>query len=103
MCDVDPVHVLDFVNLYTYYTLQTKMDPDSGYPLDELSPLAQQLFVSQGCNCTKVSEILARKPHVVYHAIKKGLARVSDDVIMNTSHKVSSIVYLVYVHLKLRV
>lgn len=64
------------------------MDPDSGDPLDELTPVAQQQLESLGCSCTKVSEVLESKNAAVYTAIKEGLNRANEGAISN-AQKVS--------------
>ena len=59
------------------------MDPDTGEPLDELAPAAQECLEELGCSCTKVSEVLQSKNSAVYAAIQEGLDKANKEAISN--------------------
>ena len=54
------------------------MNPDTGEPLDTLTPQAQQRIQTLGSRSTKVSEIVAQEDQAVFTAIKEGLDTVND-------------------------
>ncbi|XP_059579546.1 long-chain-fatty-acid--CoA ligase ACSBG2 [Alligator mississippiensis] len=58
-------------------TLKCKVDPESGAPLDELSPEAVQFCQEVGSRATRVSEVLSTRDPAVYQAIQLGVERVN--------------------------
>ncbi|XP_025049260.1 long-chain-fatty-acid--CoA ligase ACSBG2-like [Alligator sinensis] len=58
-------------------TLKCKVDPESGAPLDELSPEALQFCRELGSQATRVSEVLSMQDPAVYQAIQQGVERVN--------------------------
>ena len=59
------------------------MDPDTGEPTDELSPVAIQAIAALGSKCTKVSEVIQQKDEAVYPAIQKGLDKANEESVSN--------------------
>ena len=59
---------------------QCKIDPDTGEPLNTLTPKAQQLIQDLGSQKTKVFEIVAEPDKAVVEAIRKGLCKVNEEV-----------------------
>ena len=64
------------------------MDPDSGEPLDDLTPAAVESLEELGCSCTKVSQVLETRDSAVYTAIQEGLDGANKEAISN-AQKVS--------------
>ena len=59
------------------------MDPDTGEPLDTLSPVCIQHLEDIGSDCTKVSEVVETKDKVIFDAIEEGLARANAQATSN--------------------
>ena len=57
---------------------QSEMNPDTGEPLDSLTPQAQQLIHNLGSHNTKVSDIVHQKDAAVFTAIQEGLDRANE-------------------------
>jgi len=72
----------------TCHCVQCKMDPDSGEPLDELTPAAVESLEELGCPCTKVSQVLETKDSNLYTTIQKGLDKANKEAI-SKAQKVS--------------
>lgn len=63
---------------HTFLLSQCQLDcPDTGKPLDTLTPQAQQHIQDLGSRNTKVSEIIGQKDQAVFTAIQKGLDKVN--------------------------
>ncbi|XP_059581403.1 long-chain-fatty-acid--CoA ligase ACSBG2-like [Alligator mississippiensis] len=58
-------------------TLKCQVDPESGAPLDELSPEAVRFCRELGSQATRVSEVLSTRDPAVYQAIQQGVERVN--------------------------
>ncbi|XP_025049262.1 long-chain-fatty-acid--CoA ligase ACSBG2-like isoform X2 [Alligator sinensis] len=58
-------------------TLKCQVDPESGAPLDELSPEAVRFCQELGSQATRVSEVLSTRDPAVYQAIQQGMERVN--------------------------
>ncbi|KYO28481.1 hypothetical protein Y1Q_0016907 [Alligator mississippiensis] len=67
-------------------TLKCKVDPESGAPLDELSPEAMQFFQELGSQATRVSEVLSTRDPAVYQAIQQGVEQVNQRALSRTHH-----------------
>ena len=52
---------------------QTISDPQTGEPLDQLTPSAQAQISQLGCQCTTVTEIIEERDEAVYGAIQEGI------------------------------
>ena len=59
------------------------MNPDTGEPTDELSPVALKAITTLGSKCTKVSEVIQQKDEAVYTAIQKGLNKANEHSVSN--------------------
>ena len=55
------------------------MDPNTGEPLNTLTPKAQQLIQDLGSRNTKVFDIVAEPDKAVGEAIQKGLRKVNEE------------------------
>eukprot|EP00800_Vazella_pourtalesii_P020730 TRINITY_DN745_c0_g1_i1.p1 TRINITY_DN745_c0_g1~~TRINITY_DN745_c0_g1_i1.p1 ORF type:complete len:737 (+),score=147.28 TRINITY_DN745_c0_g1_i1:72-2282(+) len=66
-------------------TLQLVMDENSGYPTQEISPLARDLLAAIGCKATTVSEVIDDKNgnDVVFKAIQEGIDRANKQATSN--------------------
>ena len=58
------------------------MDPDTGEPLDTLTPTAKRLIQDLGSQKTSVFEIVTQEDQAVFDAIQKGLDKANEE---NTS------------------
>ena len=58
------------------------MDPDTGEPVDTLTPHAQQQIQTLGSH--KVSEIVAQQDRAVFDAIQEGLDRANEHATSET-------------------
>lgn len=61
------------------------MDENSGYPTQEISPLARDLLAAIGCKATTVSEVIDDKNgnDVVFKAIQEGIDRANKQATSN--------------------
>ncbi|XP_049881435.1 long-chain-fatty-acid--CoA ligase ACSBG2-like isoform X2 [Pectinophora gossypiella] len=64
-------------------TIKSKVDSETGEPLDQLDPEAKKWVASLGSKATTVSEIVNTKDPLVYKAIEAGLARANKQAISN--------------------
>ena len=55
-------------------------DPQTGKPLDTLTPAALAQISQLGSHCTRASEIVRLKDEVVYDAIQRGIDRANEVV-----------------------
>ena len=53
------------------------MDPQTGQPLDTLTPAALVQISQLGSHCTKASEVVRLRDEVVYNAIQRGIDKVN--------------------------
>ncbi|XP_025049266.1 long-chain-fatty-acid--CoA ligase ACSBG2-like [Alligator sinensis] len=67
-------------------TLKCKVDPESGAPLDELSPEAVQFCREVGSRATRVSEVLSTRDPAVYQAIQLGVERVNQHALSHAHY-----------------
>lgn len=63
--------------------IQTDIDPETGEPLDKLSPTAQHYVDSLGSTNTTVSGIRDPKDIAVYDAIQEGVKRANLHAVSN--------------------
>ena len=63
--------------------MQAETDPETGEPLDELSPIAKQCLQQLGSQNTTVSGIREPKDIAVYDAIQEGIKRANLQAISN--------------------
>lgn len=62
---------------------QTETDPDTGDPMDMLTPVAKQHMEQLGSPCTRASEVIETKDPRVYLAIQDGIKRANQQAVSN--------------------
>ena len=69
------------------------MDPNTGAPLDDLTPEAIQLLSALGSSAITVSQVLDTHDKTVYDAIKEGIDKANESAI-SRPQKVTIIIIL---------
>ncbi|XP_068694662.1 long-chain-fatty-acid--CoA ligase ACSBG2-like isoform X2 [Montipora foliosa] len=79
--------------LSCFLTLQVNVNPDTGVPSDDLTPLAIKYCQSIGSNAKTVSEVLSTKDENVMKAIQEGIDRANEHAV-SRAQKVQKFIIL---------
>lgn len=71
------------IKALNFFSLQCKINAESGDPEDELTPEAVEFCRVLGSNATRVSEIAGGRDRAVHAAIQEGINRVNEKATSN--------------------